>query len=69
MFEAGVRKRAAELKKTPDVGGDCTCPTIKNYPRSLRGPDRNLRQFSITPGVLKAFIPVKEGERPEPDEQ
>jgi hypothetical protein len=69
MFEAGVRKRAAELKKTPDVGSDCTCPTIKNYPRSLRGPDRNLRQFSITPGVLKAFIPVKEGERPEPDEQ
>ena len=64
-------KRTPELKKTPDVGIDCTCPTIKNYPTKPRKPhsdpksDRNVPQFSITPGALGAFLPPKEGEHEE----
>ena len=56
-------KRTAELKKSPDVGTDCTCPTIKNYPT-----ERNLRQFSITPTALRAFLP-REGESVDPDDE
>jgi hypothetical protein len=58
-------KRTPELKKTPDVGIDCTCPTIKNYPTSPppKGSG-NVPRFSITPGALDAFLPTKE-----PDEQ
>jgi len=63
-FNNGVLKRTPELKKTPDVGTDCTCPTIKNYP-TRRDSDRNVRQFSITPGALGAFLPPKEGENVE----
>jgi len=65
-------KRTPELKKTPDVGTDCACPTIKNYPTSPSRPksdrpksDRNVPQFSITPGALGAFLPPKEGENVE----
>lgn len=58
MFNTGALKRTAELKKSPDVGDDCTCPTIKNYPT-----ERNIRQFSITPSALQAFLP-KEGREP-----
>jgi hypothetical protein len=59
-------KRTPELKKTPDVGTDCTCPTIKNYPTSEppAGLSGNVPRFSITPGAAKAFLPTKE-----PDEQ
>jgi Clostripain family len=40
-------KRTPELKRTPEEGPDCTCPTIKNHPRG----------FSITPEALRAFGP------------
>lgn len=67
-----IIKRTPELKKTPDVGTDCTCPTIKNYPTS-RLPDSdsdlNVPQFSITRGALGAFLPLKEGENVEPDDE
>jgi hypothetical protein len=56
-FTAGLLKRTPELKKTPDVGGDCTCPTIKNYPTVMPGKSgRNIRRFAITPRALGAFF-------------
>lgn len=72
-FTNGVLKRTPELKRTPDVGGDCTCPSIKNYPiRPLPddqnlAPDRIIREFSITPGALKAFLPI--GDEEERDDE
>ncbi|HEU4872915.1 MAG TPA: clostripain-related cysteine peptidase [Pyrinomonadaceae bacterium] len=61
-FEKRI-KRTPELKKTPDVGTDCTCPTIKNYPTTrVEDTDTNLPEFSITPGALGAFLPPKEPE-------
>ena len=71
-FIAGVLKKTPELKKTPDVGGDCTCPTIKNYPISRFPEDsvsgeseRIIRQFSMTRGALKAFLPIGDQEERE----
>ena len=62
LFDKRI-KRTPELKKTPDVGADCTCPTIKNYPTTRDpGTDTNLPQFSITPGALGAFLPAEEPE-------
>jgi Clostripain family len=58
LFEKKRIKRSPELKKTPDVGTDCTCPTIKNYPtKRVEGTDSNVPQFSITPGAAGAFLP------------
>ena len=70
-FNNGVLKRTPDLKKTPDTGTDCTCPTIKNYPRRRYPPDsdRNVRQFSITPGALRAFLPLRKGESVEPEDE
>ena len=70
MFNNGVLKRTPELKKSPDVGTDCTCPTIKNYPtnRFPEKSERNVRQFSITPTALRAFLP-REGESVEPEDE
>jgi cysteine peptidase C11 family protein len=57
-FEKKRIKRSPELKKTPDVGSDCTCPTIKNYPtKQVEHTDTNVPQFSITPGAAGAFLP------------
>jgi hypothetical protein len=70
-FNSGVLKRTPDLKKTPDTGIDCTCPTIKNYPTKSYPPDsvRNVRRFSITPGALRAFLPLRRGERIEPEDE
>ena len=73
LFDKRI-KRTPELKKTPDVGTDCTCPTIKNYPTKPPDPqdpksDRNIPEFSITPGALKAFLPLKPGKRIEPEDE
>jgi hypothetical protein len=66
FFDERISKRTPELKKTPDVGTDCTCPTIKNYPTSReKDSDFNVPEFSITPGALGAFLPPKRGEREE----
>ncbi len=56
-FDEALLKRTPELKKTPDVGGDCTCPSVKNYPI----------RFSITAGALKAFTPI--GDEEERDDE
>lgn len=53
--------------RTPETGGICTCPTIKNYPT---GPDKNyparkVKEFSATPGALRAFRPERELEKEE----
>lgn len=63
MFDKKISKRTPELKKTPDVGADCTCPTIKNYP-TVQDSGGNVPRFSITPGALGAFLP-KERENEE----
>lgn len=66
LFDERISKRTPELKKTPDVGTDCTCPTIKNYPTTReKDSDFNVPEFSITPGALGAFLPPKRGEREE----
>ena len=66
VFDKKISKRTPELKKTPDVGTDCTCPTIKNYPTTrVKDSDSNVPQFSITPRALGAFIPPKELENEE----
>jgi hypothetical protein len=70
-FNNGVLKRTPDLKKTPDTGTDCTCPSIKNYPTKRYPADsnRNVRQFSITPGALRAFLPLRQGESVEPEDE
>jgi len=55
-------KKTPELKKTPETGDSCTCPSIKNFPTD---PQRMVRQFSITPGALRAF---RASHQPDDDE-
>jgi cysteine peptidase C11 family protein len=50
-----AEKKTPELKKTPEEGADCTCPSIKNYPTD---PRRRTKRFSITPGALRSFLPI-----------
>ena len=47
--------------RTPETGASCTCPTIKNYPTTFdkKFPRRKIKEFSITPGALRAFRPEK----------
>lgn len=47
--------------RTPETGAYCTCPTIKNYPTTFdkKHPHRRIKEFSITPGALRAFRPEK----------
>lgn len=45
-------KTTPELKRTPEVGASCACPSIKNYPTDV---NRGVKKFSITPGALRAF--------------
>jgi hypothetical protein len=68
-FTNGVLKRTPELKKTPEVGTECTCPSIKNYPTKPIGSSR-IKRFAITTGSLQAFLPsnVDEGDDPENEE-
>jgi hypothetical protein len=50
---AGILKRTAELKRTPEEGpDDCACPSIKNYPTRLDA-------FSLSKAALRAFMPPK----------
>lgn len=52
--------------RTPETGGICTCPTIKNYPTGpdKKYPERKVKTFSATPDVLLAFRPEEFEEEP-----
>ena len=63
-FTAGgtLSHRTPEVgTRTPETGAFCTCPTIKNYPTTFdkKYPRRRIKEFSITPGALRAFRPEK----------
>jgi hypothetical protein len=62
FFNGVTLKKTAQLKKTPQVGGDCTCPSIKNFPTDRERPDS--RRFWITPNALEAFIPQAKKKKP-----
>jgi hypothetical protein len=57
------------IKPNPRIGADCTCPSIKNYPkdehkRNVNGKVQiNLPTFSMTKGVQAAFEDEREQAR------
>ena len=54
MLALREKKRTPELKRTPEEGAPCLCPSIKNYP-----------DFSITVDALEAFRDTSDVEEEE----
>jgi Clostripain family len=52
-------QRAKTDPKDP-TGGDCSCPSIKNFPNDVRGPDQ-LKQAPDSVTISEAFLPRSAG--------